>query len=33
VNNNPDLDKKNFDAGWSHIIGISIKEYIDKNIA
>lgn len=32
VNNNPDLDKKNFDAGWSHIIGISIKEYIDKNI-
>ncbi|HWI93903.1 MAG TPA: SRPBCC domain-containing protein [Flavisolibacter sp.] len=33
VNNNPDLDKKNFDAGWSHIIGTSIKEYIDKNIA
>jgi uncharacterized protein YndB with AHSA1/START domain len=31
VNNNPDLDRKNFNAGWSHIIGTSIKEHIDKN--
>lgn len=31
VNNNPDLDKKNFDAGWSQIIGTSIKNYIDKS--
>lgn len=30
INNNPDLDKKNFDAGWSHIIGTSIKDYINK---
>lgn len=33
VNNNPDLDKKNFDAGWSQIIGISIKDYVDKTSA
>lgn len=33
VNNNPDFDKKNFDAGWSHIIGKSIKDYIDKTPA
>lgn len=31
VNNNPDLDRKNFDAGWSHIIGTSIKYYIEKS--
>ena len=31
VNNNPDLDRKNFDAGWSHIIGTSIKEFLEKN--
>lgn len=30
VNNNPDFDKKNFDAGWSHIIGTSINDYINK---
>lgn len=33
VNNNPDLDRKNFDAGWTHIIGTSLKEYIDKSIS
>jgi len=33
VNNNPDLDKKNFEAGWSHIIGTSIKEYTEKSAA
>lgn len=32
-NNNPDLDRKNFDAGWSQIIGTSIKDYIEKNTA
>ena len=31
INNNPDLDRKNFDAGWSHIIGTSIKDYIEKS--
>lgn len=33
VNNNPDLDKKNFDAGWTQIIGTSIKDYVDKTSA
>lgn len=30
VNNNPDLDKKNFDAGWSHIISTSLKDFLEK---
>lgn len=30
VNNNTDFDKNNFDAGWSHIIGTSINDYINK---
>lgn len=33
VNNNPDLDRKNFDAGWTHIVGTSIKNYIEKTTA
>ena len=33
VNNNPDLDRKNFDAGWTQIIETSIKDYIDKTAA
>lgn len=33
INHNPDLDRKNFDAGWTHIIGTSIKDYTDKNAA
>jgi uncharacterized protein YndB with AHSA1/START domain len=33
VNNNPDLDRKNFDAGWTQIIGTSIKNYIEKTAA
>jgi len=27
---NPDFDKNNFVAGWNHIIGISLKEYVDR---
>ena len=30
VNNNPDLDKKNFEAGWNDIIGNLLKEYVEK---
>jgi uncharacterized protein YndB with AHSA1/START domain len=30
VSNNPDLDAKNFAEGWSHIIGISLKEFLEK---
>ena len=26
-----DLDKKNFAAGWTDIIGRSLQEYLDKN--
>jgi uncharacterized protein YndB with AHSA1/START domain len=26
----PDFDKKNFVAGWNHIIGVSLKEYLEK---
>jgi uncharacterized protein YndB with AHSA1/START domain len=33
VNNNPDFDRKNFEAGWSHIIGTSIKKFFEKNSA
>lgn len=33
VNNNPDLDRKNFDAGWTQIVGTSIKNYIEKTTA
>ena len=32
ANNNPDFDRKNFDAGWTHIIETSVKDYIDKNV-
>src|SRR5436190_23978481 len=28
--NNPDFAKENFAAGWEHIIGISLKEYLEK---
>jgi uncharacterized protein YndB with AHSA1/START domain len=28
--NNPDLAKKNFEAGWTEIIGTSLKEYLEK---
>ena len=27
---NPDFAKENFTAGWNHIIGISLREYIEK---
>jgi len=27
---NPDLAKKNFVVGWDHIIGVSLKEYMEK---
>ncbi|MBC7861539.1 MAG: SRPBCC domain-containing protein [Bacteroidia bacterium] len=27
---NPDLAKENFATGWNHIIGISLKEYLEK---
>jgi hypothetical protein len=27
---NPDLAKKNFIAGWDHIINISLKDYLQK---
>jgi len=27
---NADFAKKNFEEGWSHIIGISLKEYLEK---
>jgi hypothetical protein len=27
---NPHLDRKNFEQGWSHIIGVSLKEYFEK---
>lgn len=30
VNNNPDLDKKNFVAGWNDIIGNLLKEFVEK---
>lgn len=29
VNNNPDFDKNNFEQGWTHIIGSSIKNFIE----
>jgi uncharacterized protein YndB with AHSA1/START domain len=28
-NDNPDFDRKNFDAGWSEIIGVSLKNYLE----
>ncbi len=28
--NNPDFASSNFEAGWNHIIGISLKEYVEK---
>ncbi len=28
-NNNPDLDAKNFEAGWTDIIGRSLKEFVE----
>lgn len=28
---NPDLAKKNFIKGWTHIIGVSLKKYIEEN--
>lgn len=27
---NPDFAKKNFEEGWTHIAGISLKEYLEK---
>lgn len=30
ANNNPDFDRKNFEAGWTSIIGTSLKEYLEK---
>jgi uncharacterized protein YndB with AHSA1/START domain len=30
ANNNPDLRKNNFVEGWNHIIGISLKEFLEK---
>lgn len=26
---NPDLDPKNFDEGWTHILGTSLKNYLE----
>lgn len=28
--NNPDFAKKNFEAGWTHIVGTSLKEFLEK---
>jgi uncharacterized protein YndB with AHSA1/START domain len=28
---NPDFAKKNFNEGWTHIIGTSLEEYLEKN--
>lgn len=28
--NNPDLDKKNFEAGWNDIIGKLLKDFVEK---
>lgn len=28
--NNPDFDKKSFTQGWTHIIGTSLKDYVEK---
>jgi uncharacterized protein YndB with AHSA1/START domain len=28
--NNPDFDKKNFEQGWTQIIGTSLKEFLQK---
>lgn len=28
---NPDFDRKNFEAGWTKIIGTSLKNYLEKN--
>lgn len=28
---NPDLAKENFEAGWNHIIGKSLKEFVENN--
>lgn len=28
---NPDFAKENFIAGWSHIIGTSLKDFVEKN--
>lgn len=30
ASNNPDLDKKNFEAGWNDIIGNLLKEFVEK---
>lgn len=29
--NNPDFDKKNFEQGWTQIIGTSLKEFLQKS--
>lgn len=29
--NNPDFAKKNFVAGWTEIIGVSLKEFVEKS--
>lgn len=31
ANNNPDFDAKNFEAGWTHILGTSLMEFLEKN--
>jgi uncharacterized protein YndB with AHSA1/START domain len=28
--NNPDFAKHNFGAGWTHIIGLSLKQYVEQ---
>jgi uncharacterized protein YndB with AHSA1/START domain len=30
---NPDLAKENFAQGWTHIVGISLKDYVEKALA
>ena len=30
ASNNPDFDKKNFENGWTQIIGTSLKEFLEK---
>jgi uncharacterized protein YndB with AHSA1/START domain len=32
ASNNPDLDKKNFEAGWAQIIGTTLKEFIEVKV-
>jgi uncharacterized protein YndB with AHSA1/START domain len=32
INDNPDFAKENFIMGWTHIIGTSLKEFIERNV-